>query len=716
MDQNDDVRRLLHPRSIAIVGMSTKPFTAGQLVLRNLILNNYAGEIFLVGRSGGFVDDMPIFSDVSDLKEGVDLAILVLPAVGVKEALQSCVSRKVRSAIVFAAGFAEVGKYDEQEELVRIASEGGLALLGPNCMGYTNGIDGFPISFAPNAIVERITPNGPDRAFAIVSHSGGVGYHIRQSLEARGVPSSYSITSGNEAGLGLADFIEFFVQDEATSGVIVYVEQIRNPNALLSAVSAARAAGKPILMMHPGRSAKAQAAVSSHTGALAGDYAIMRAYLEQAGVAVFDTLDELVDAGEILARFPSPPVKGPGFVTFSGAFCAIAYDFCDELGLEIPPLSPPTEAFLKTQLPDFMPPRNPLDLATQSIWQPELLRIGPKALLDDPAIGSLVIAITVGGATDSVKFINHLIEALKGNIKPVVFSLFGGESPLAPEFLKIARENRIIVSRSPERSLRAIANLTTYGKALQRARLVVDGAAIEGLPKLGHGMQPEWLGKQLLSAIGIRTPEGGLAQSVDAAVVLADRIGFPVAMKAQAGKLAHKTEAGGVLLGISDEAALRNAWRQLHENVSKAQPGLQLDGVLVERMASKGLELMIGAKRDPNWGPVVMVGLGGIWVEALGDVRLLLPDLPEAHDSRRIAQAAHRGATGRLPWRGPNRYRDNRCNGLLRRTTDARRARHHRGRYQSAHRLRTGQRRHCRRCPGRDTLSCIDGRKLSDGW
>ena len=631
------VTRLMRPRSVAIVGMSSKPGSAGHMILGNLTLNNFGGDIHLVGRSGGEIEGRRVLASVDDLPEGVDLAIFTLPAVGVRDALAACVRRKTGSAVVFASGFAEAGDRAAQDEIAAVAHAGGVALLGPNCLGFTNSVDGLRINFVGAAPMAKIDI-GRDPAVAIISQSGGLMAHIRLALEARNLQVSYSVSTGNEAGLGLADFIDFFTGDSTTGAIIVYVEEVRQPAEFLAAASRARAAGKPVLMMHPGRGERAKMAVSSHTGALAGDYAVMRTLVTHAGIALLETLDELIDTAEILARFPRPPSKGPAVLTFSGAFCAIAHDFCDDLGLDVPPLSPATEAMLATQLPAFAPPHNPLDLTTQPVFQPELMRIGPQALLNDDALGSLVISIPTGTPKHAMLYLQGLIEAMKGSTKPVVFSILGDQSPLPGDFAALVRERRIILSRSADRSLRAMARATFYARAIERARCVVDAEPFANLPKLGKGNQPEWLGKQLLAAAGVRIPLGQLARTVDEAVKTAASLGYPVAMKAQAAALAHKTEAGAVVLGVADEAGVRRAWETLMRNVERAQPGLTLDGVLVEKMAAKGLELVVGAKRDPKWGPVVLVGLGGVWIEALGDVRLLPPDLDGASIVAEIEQ------------------------------------------------------------------------------
>jgi acyl-CoA synthetase (NDP forming) len=643
------VERLMRPRSVAIVGISSKPGSAGHTALANLTVNKFAGDVYLVGRSGGEIEGRKVYATVDDLPEGIDLAVFTLPAAGVKDALEACVRRKVRAVTVFASGFAEMGNRKEQEEIAKIASDGGIAMLGPNCLGYTNFVDGLNIGFASAQPVPKLSNTG-DPALAIISQSGGFMAHLRQAFDGRNLLTSYTVSPGNEGGLDLVDFIEFLTTDKSTQAIVLYAEHIRRPAEFLAAAKAARAAGKPVILMHPGRGQAAQKAAQSHTGALAGNYEVMRTQVAHAGIALVETLDELADTSEILARFPEPPTKGAGILTFSGAFCAIAHDFCEAIGFDVPELSKEGAEALKKRLPAFITPHNPLDLTTQPIWEPDLVGLGAKVLLDDPGIGSVVISITVGGPEQSVKYIKGIIEALKGNKKPLVFSVLGDTSPLAPEFLQLARDNHVILSRSSERSLRAMAQATAHGRAVATAKNSVPATPIPNLPKLGSGPQPEWLGKQVFAAAGIKTPEGALAKTADEAVATAKKIGFPVAMKAQAAKLAHKTEAGGVMLNIADEAGVRAAWQKLHDNIEKHQPGLKLDGVLVEKMSARGLELVVGAKRDPLWGPVVLVGLGGIMVEALGDVRLLPADLSEAA----IVEELHKLKAAKLlgPFRG----------------------------------------------------------------
>jgi acetate---CoA ligase (ADP-forming) len=626
------VDAIMRPRSVAIVGVSAKPGSAGRVVLELLHNNKFAGPIHVVGRSTTDIEGHKVLASVDELPENVDLTVLTLPAAAVREAVEGCVRRKVKAAVIFASGFAEVGSdgNSEQDRIGAIARAGGLALVGPNCLGLMNFVDGFAAVFFSPQPIPRL-PEGTRGAVAIVAQSGGLGNHLQAGLEARDVPVSCWISTGNEAGLGLADFIQYLLDDPVTQVIALYAEDIRRPQEFLDIAGEAMRRGKPIVMLHPGRGAKAKEAARSHTGALTGDHAAMRTLVERAGVVVVDNLDELMDVSEILARFPKPSKGDLGILTFSGAFCGIAHDFCEDIGVHLPPLSRETLEYLTPILPAFLPPKNPLDLGTQTIQQPELLQTCAEALLRDPAIGGLVISIPATSPRHSVIYIEGIAAASKTGNKPVALAILGDGSPLSPDFMAVVRKNKIVLSRSSDRTMRAMGKVLGYGNrnSALAAREPVSAAPI-AIPELGAGAQPEWLGKKALAALGIAIPAGELARSVEAAVAVADRVGYPVAMKAQAAKLEHKTEAGGVMLGIANAEDVRRAWKTLHDNVERAQPGLKLDGVLVEAMSPRGLELVIGARRDPRWGPVVMVGLGGIWVEALGDVRLLPPDLSEA--------------------------------------------------------------------------------------
>ncbi len=628
------VARFLRPRSVAIVGMSQRAGSPGQVILQALKLNKFAGDVHLVGRSPEPIDGRPVLKSADELPEGVDLAVFTLPAAGVREAIEACGRRKVGSAMVFAAGFAEVGDTATQDAVAVAARAAGLAVVGPNCLGVTNNVDGLWL----HMLFAREARRGVDGGVAFVGQSGGLLGHFQRATDGREIPLSYVISTGNEAGLESTDFLEFLVEDRATRVIAMYCEQIRRPQEFLAACRRARAAGKPVVLMFPGRGAKSRKAAQSHTGAMIGDYAVMRTQVENAGALMVGTMDELMDVVEILARYPVPPTKGPGILTASGAFVALADDFAEDLGLDIPELEPDTLRRVREVLPSYGNYGNPLDVTAG--FSQEGLPIAVKSLIDDPNVGMLFISFPINAGTT----VRNFNKGMQDSPKPKVMVALGDTWTLGPDVMEAVKESPAVFSRSSDRMLRAIAHYTRYGRLLARSPAEASIARIGAMPKLADGPQPEWLGKKVLAGAGISVPAGDLARSADEAVAVAKRVGYPVALKAQAAALSHKTEAGGVMLNLADEPSLRAAWNAMMATVKRAAPDIVLDGALVEKMSTKGLELMVGAKRDPAWGTVLLLGLGGIWVEALGDVQLL----PGDADEILIVEALHKLRSAKL--------------------------------------------------------------------
>jgi acyl-CoA synthetase (NDP forming) len=449
---------------------------------------------------------------------------------------------------------------------------------------------------------------------------------------------SYVISTGNECGLESTDFIEFLVDDAATRVVIAYCEEIRRPQAFLAALRRARAAGKPVVLMLAGRSAKARKAAQSHTGALVGDYATVRTLAEDSGAVVVGTMDEAMDLVAILQRFPVPPTKGVGVLTASGAYVGLTNDFAEDIALDLPELDPATLKTIGETLPAYGNYGNPLD--TTAGFTPAMLPAVTKALIDDPNVGTLFISFPINTPLP----IRAFNQGMAHSPKPKVMVALGDTWALGDDVMAAVNESPAVFSRSSDRMLRAIALYTRYGRLLARNHDAAPAAPIVGLPKLGKGAQPEWLGKKVLAAAGIRIPDGGLARTMDEAAALVKKIGYPVVLKAQAAALSHKTEAGAVALNLADETALRAAWETTMRNVARAAPDVKLDGALVEKMSPRGIELMVGAKRDPGWDTVLLLGLGGIWVEALGDVQVL----PARADAAEIVAALGRLRAAKL--------------------------------------------------------------------
>jgi acyl-CoA synthetase (NDP forming) len=614
------LKRLLQPRSIAIVGISAEVGSIGAAVLANLDRFGFSGEVHLVSRRQATIGARQTVSTINALPEGIDVAVLAVPAAAVGGALQNCAQRRIGGAVIYASGFAELGEQGRiaQDELVKYARAANLAVNGPNCIGFANFCDGVPLTYEP---LPPLKPEGMP-SVAVVAQSGAMASSLRNAFVQKQLFVSYVISTGNEAILGIEDFLDFLIEDGRTDVVAIFAEQIRQPRRFLQVAAKWRFMGKPIVMLHPGRSARARESALSHTGALAGDYAVMSAQVTSRGVVLVDTIEELLDTTELLARFPRPPNGGLAVITNSGAFKGLTLDLCEQIDIPLACLDSGTLSRLTAALPSFATVDNPLDTTGQVIKEPQILANAAVPLLDDRNVGSLLISVVPGGPKQATDKANVLLPVLEKSEKPVAVAVMGDEVVLPAGYGETFRKANVAFFRSPERALRALAHSTRHAR-----RRTLDGevsAAIVpcALGPLPTGTVPEYLGKRLLAKIGIHSPRGGLACDVGEACRIAAEIGYPVVLKVQAAALPHKSDVGGVTLGVNGEDALREQWEQLYLNVRTAKPGVVLDGILVELMSNPGIEFMLGAKRDHEWGAVLMVGLGGIWVEALHDVRV----------------------------------------------------------------------------------------------
>jgi acetate---CoA ligase (ADP-forming) len=647
------IARMLRPRSIAIVGASPTPGSLGGSVFANLERFGYAGEIYLINPNRAEINGRPCLKSTADLPDGVDCAVLAIPRPGVLEAMKGCAARKVGGVVIFSAGFAEAGADGraQQDELARIARASGMAVEGPNCLGFVNCVDGVPLTFGT---VDKPAPIAGRRAIGIVSQSGAMATVIRAALNAHDVPFSFTVSSGNEAVNGLEDFLEFLIEDASTHVIVMVVEQFRTPKRFLALTRRARELGKPIVLQHPGRSAAAKASAATHTGAMSGDYEIMRTLVNSAGALVVDTLEELIDLGELLIRWPVLPKAGTAVLTESGAHKGMMLDFCESIGLALPEPSPASQKIIGAIAPDLILPTNPLDLTAQALVDPDLYRKTLEPLFADERYGSVVLTIILSSVAHNPRKMRYVINALDElkPQKPVLFAMLGEDVAVPPEIIGELRARNVPFFRSPERAVRALARVTEFAARRPAAPIAATPAASKKIPA---GTLPEFQSKLILATEAeIPIPAGAVVTELGSAKTVARQIGYPVALKAQAAALAHKSEAGGVVLNLRDEAALSAGWDKLHANVAKARPGLTLDGVLVEAMARPGVELILGARNDKDWGPVLLIGLGGVFAEALHDVRVLPPDLDAAaiaHELHQLKGAAllkaFRGAPAR---------------------------------------------------------------------
>jgi acetate---CoA ligase (ADP-forming) len=619
--------RLLRPRSIALIGASATSGSLGEAVLLNLEENGYSGELHLVNPKRPIIHGRACFGSIDELPSNIDCAVLAIPGSAVLASARACANKKVGSIIVFSAGFAEGGEDGRaaQRELESIARDHDLILEGPNCLGMVNYADGIPLTFV-------VTP--PQKATdepgaAIISQSGALAAVIAVNMRHHRIPLTYSVSTGNEASTFVEDFVEHLIGDKKTRVLAMVVEQFRQPKRFLELARRAREAGQFIVLLHPGRSNAARASAATHTGAIAGDYQVMHTLVTHAGVTHVESMEELVDVSQILVRCCHLPQGGAAVFTESGAFKAHALDLCEQIGLELPALSPTTERALREVLPEFILPSNPLDLTAQGLVDPGLYRRTLPPVLDDVRFGSVVLGIILTDSKTIGLKLPPILDAMRTlkPQKPVVFAALDEGAPFDFAGIDELRDLGVACFPSPERAIRALAHVTLLG-----ARKALCGDEVASRPAsldASYELLTEHKSKEILAELGVPVPAGQPARSVEAAIRTAQEIGFPVVLKAQAADLPHKTEAGGVLLGLDSAETIAEGWHALHRNVQAHRPGLVLDCVLVERMAEKGVELIVGARNDPQWGPVLLVGFGGVLAEAIQDVRILPADLSQ---------------------------------------------------------------------------------------
>src|SRR3954468_17482123 len=459
--------RLLRPRSVAIVGVSPDPGHPGSTVLANLERCRFEGAIHLVSRSRTEFAGRACVPSIDELPFGVDVAVLVVPQAIVIDAIGALGRRGVGAAIVFASGYAEMGDAGciEQQKLTAAARAANVAVLGPNCIGMCSFDFGAALTFEFN--VERPAERARPK-IGMAAQSGAMAAIMRMAFLSKGLGITYYISTGNEADLGVEDFLNALVDDEETKVVALFVEQIRKPQLFLEAARRARAAGKPVVLLLAGRSERAQASARSHTGALAGDYATTTALLGHAAITVVESAAARLSVAELLARF-KPPVNGPGIITNSGAVKGFALDFCDSIGFDVPRLAPATIEKLAAVLPPFASLDNPLDITAQVLRDVSLWPRSAEALLADPGIGSLCLPMVAGTLQYAMAKADALLPTLRAGGKPTVVALLGDDFPVPPEFLAAFRAEGVPVLHSPERALRALAHATAYGHALRSA-------------------------------------------------------------------------------------------------------------------------------------------------------------------------------------------------------------------------------------------------------
>jgi len=632
-----DLKPFFAPASVALVG-STDDLTrfAGRVLMR--IMNfGYKGKVFPVNPRFKEVRGIKCYPSVRDLPEAPDHVGIVVPTERVMGILEDCAARGARFATIYSGGFAETGTAEGramQAAITAFARKTGMRVMGPNCNGMVNFIDGFAMT--TSATVAKRQPAGN---VGVVAQSGGAGQvNVMWRAQEAGVGISYEVSCGNSADLNILDFMQFMIDDAATDVIMVLAEHIPDGARLLEVAQRAAARAKPIVMVKLGRTEAGSHAAASHTGAMAGADEICDAALRQCGIIRVDDCNELYETAMLLRTRRWPRGARVAATTISGGNGVLLVDLGASLGLTFPAYGAQTQAQLATVLPKHGTTSNPTDVTNAAIGNPDMFKRCIEAIAADQNIDVIVPIFTLSVASD----VRQAAEAAKSADKPVAILWTGAcnDDP-ALTARSLALEG-VAVYRNTLSCLKAVRAAVRYGEFLRRPHTAstrptdIDVAAARVQLQAATGTLTERVSKAVLAAYGFPVTGEAMARNADEAVRIAADLGGELALKIESADIPHKTEAGAIRLRVSGDAAVRKAYDEVIAAASAYKKAARLDGVLVQQMAPPGLEFMLGLVCDPVFGPVVVAGLGGIHVEVLRDL------------AYRVAPVDHAGAHAML--------------------------------------------------------------------
>lgn len=623
-----NLEQLLKPKSIAVLGASSNPNTIGGRPIHFLKEYRFSGGLYPINPKYQSLQDLPCFASINDLPESVDLLIVAIRADLVEKAVDEAIAFGIKSIMIISSGFGEVGPDGQavQDRIAEAARKAGVAVMGPNCQGFIDHWGGLPATFT-GSLVRGHFNKGP---ISFVSQSGAMGYHFYGMAQEMGLGFSYMISSGNEAVVSTSDYLHYVLNDENTHVAAAYMEGLKDPDKLRRCARLAHEKAKPLLVMKVGRSAAGTRAASSHTGSMAGEDHLVEALFKQDNVLRIDQIGQFFDA---FKAFSSPKrLEGDriAIVSISGGAGVVMADDCEQFGMQVCRFTDETEKVLKKLLPAFGSAKNPVDLTAQVLTQPKSFQQCLNSVANDPNVDGIVVFI---GLLEHLKDV--LIPPIKMidrlTPKPILVTWMACNDKIRKEFC----QNNIPLYEDPSRCLYAMSMLNRYrlGCGFQHQKKTTTPDFENKCPQIAKmttatssGIIDEARAKAVLQQFGIPTCRENTAGSAADTARIASRIGFPVAIKAVSTQIPHKSDVGGVVLNVGDAESAAEAFHSIIKNVNRNRPDVTVEQVLISEMIKNGVELLVGLKNDPVFGPAIMVGFGGVFVEIYRDVATrLLP-------------------------------------------------------------------------------------------
>ena len=614
-----DIRYLFEPQSIAVIGASHDTSKIGFKVVQNIVQNGYGGQVYPVNPQGGEVLGLKAYRSVEEIDGEIDVASVVIPARFVFDAVKSCARKKVKYLTIISSGFSEIGNNEEEKRIVTFARQNGMRVLGPNIFGIYSAEASLNATFGSSHVI----PGG----VAIITQSGALGIAMIGKTAVENIGLSAIVSVGNKTDVDEADLLEYLIQNPRTKIILMYIEGVRDGERLIQTLK--RVTEKiPVVVIKSGRSERGAIAAASHTGSLAGSDEIFDAIIRQCGVIRAESVEEAFNWCKFLSNNPPPPGENTVIITNGGGIGVMATDACEKFGVK---LYDDTNALKETFgaiTPDFGSTKNPVDLTGQG-GSAHYNSALSEALKHDQihSVIALYCETAVFDAQNLAQMISHNDEEYKKQRKPLVFSVFGGER--AETCLAGLKRTNVAVYGDVYEAVACLGAAYAYyryreERSLESAQAEIDQTAIDrvltGALREGRTFLLANEGQAVMRAAGILIPESTIAHSLDEAVKAAEGIGYPVVMKVVSRDILHKSDAGGVALDLVDKNEVIDAYQAILRNCRAYKAEAAIDGVEVSAMVKAGTETIVGARRDSTFGPIIMFGLGGIYVEVMKDV------------------------------------------------------------------------------------------------
>ncbi|MBN8890455.1 MAG: CoA-binding protein [Rhodospirillales bacterium 70-18] len=631
--RHDELARMLNPASLAIIGASARPGAFGERVLGNL--QDYQGRIHLVNARYPAIGERPCHPSVLVLPESPDVAVITVAREVVDQVVEECIEAKVGGMIVFASGYNETGKPEraaQQARLAQRAQESGIPLIGPNCIGTVNFALRSRITFMPYAAMPPPRPG----AIGIISQSGALGFGMEQAMH-RGVSVSHVLTSGNSCDVDMADYVAYLADAPECGAIAMLFEGMADPTRLMRACEYALSRNKPVVTCKIAVGEFGASAAMSHTGSLAGSQAAYRAAFERAGVVLVDDFMALMETASFFAKAPAPKARGVAVLASSGGAAIMAADSAEAHGVALPQPEPAAKAVLEARIPEFGSTRNPVDVTAMVMNDPQCIPDCSEALMSDSTYGAMVVP-TVFASAQAAARVPMFGELGLRHGKPVV-NVWVSDWLEGPPSMDLETHPGIALFRSMDRAFATLAAWHRRAALIAAPRVAAVPLAAPGAKAKAAAMLAaagrtltERESKDALAAYGIPVVQERLVHSAAEAAEVAAALGFPSVLKVESPDLPHKTEAGVIRLNLKSPDEVRAAYDAVMANAARVTPAPRINGVLVQPMVPQGAEIMVGARVDPLFGPLIVVGLGGIFVELLKDTAVGLAPVtrPEA--------------------------------------------------------------------------------------